>query len=68
MTIECIKKSTHLVITAPPEKNKCPILSKYKKIIKDSNIRAIIYVSSTGVYGDHKGKWVNENSVIKGKT
>tara|TARA_A100001015_G_scaffold280081_1_gene341921 strand:+ start:452 stop:1297 length:846 start_codon:yes stop_codon:yes gene_type:complete len=66
MTIECIKKSTHLVITAPPEKNKCPILSKYEKTIKDSNIRAIIYVSSTGVYGNHKGKWVNENSVIKG--
>jgi nucleoside-diphosphate-sugar epimerase len=54
-------------VTAPPDKNKCPILSNYKKVIKDSNIRSILYVSSTGVYGDHKGKWVYENSVIKGK-
>ena len=66
-TIKSINKSTHLVVTAPPYKNRCPILSNYKKVIKDSNIRSILYVSSTGVYGDHKGKWVHENSVIKGK-
>ena len=66
MTTEAIKQATHLVITAPPERNKCPILSKYKTEIKKSNIRAIVYVSSTGVYGDHKGKWVNENSSLLG--
>ena len=66
MTIDAIKKATHLVVTAPPERNKCPILSKYEKEIKKSNIRAIVYVSSTGVYGDHKGKWVNENSSLRG--
>ena len=34
MTIDAIKKATHLVVTAPPDKNKCPILSKYEKEIK----------------------------------
>ena len=67
MTEKAIKQSTHLVITAPPDKKSCPILSKYKEQIKNSNIRSIVYISSTGVYGDHKGKWVNENSLIKGK-
>ena len=38
MTIQCIKESTHLVITAPPEKNKCPILSKYEKVISHKKI------------------------------
>ena len=66
-TIKSITKSTHLVVTAPPNKNKCPILSNYKKVIKASNVRSILYVSSTGVYGDHKGKWVYESSVIKGQ-
>ena len=33
-TIKSINKSTHLVVTAPPYKNKCPILSNYKKVIK----------------------------------
>ena len=37
-----------------------------KKKLKKSNIRAIVYVSSTGVYGDHKGEWVNENSSLRG--
>ena len=66
MTIDAIKSATHLVVTAPPERNKCPILSKYEKEIKKSNIRAIVYLSSTGVYGDHNGKWVNENSSLRG--
>ena len=65
MTIDAIKNTTHLVVTAP-QRNKCPILSKYEKEIKESNIRAIVYVSSTGVYDDHKGKWVNENSSLRG--
>ncbi len=67
MTIDAIKQSTHLVVTAPPEKKYCPILSQYRENIKNSNIRSIIYISTTGVYGDHKGKWVNEKSIIKGK-
>ena len=66
MTVDAIKQATHLVITAPPDKNSCPILGQYRKLIKDSNIRSIVYVSTTGVYGDHKGKWVNEQSLIKG--
>ena len=67
MTIASIKISTHLVVTAPPKNSNCPILKNYEKEIKDSNIRSIVYVSSTGVYGDHKGNWVDENSTIKGK-
>ena len=35
MTIDAIKNTTHLVVTAPPEGNKCPILSKYEKEIKN---------------------------------
>jgi nucleoside-diphosphate-sugar epimerase len=31
-------------------------------------IRRIIYVSSTTVYGDHKGLWVDETSTLKGKS
>ncbi len=65
-TVDAIKKSTHLIVTAPPNNGKCPIFSKYEKVIKDSNIRSILYVSSTGVYGDHNGDWVNEKSIVKG--
>ncbi len=66
MTLEVINNSTHLVITAPPEKKLCPILSKYKENIEKSNVSSVLYVSTTGVYGDHKGAWVNEKSITKG--
>ena len=40
---------------------------KFQKQIKNSNIRSVVYVSTTGVYGDHQGKWVDENLSIKGE-
>ena len=40
---------------------------KYKKQIKSSNVRSILYISSTGVYGNHEGNWVDEKSTVKGK-
>ncbi len=65
-TEEYIKISTHLLITAPPNENGCPIYSKYNQKIIDSNISNILYVSSTGVYGNYDGDWVNEESELKG--
>ncbi|MEC8100372.1 MAG: hypothetical protein VX089_04065 [Pseudomonadota bacterium] len=67
MTKEVINSSTHLIITAPPRKSICPILSKYNTIIKKANIRSIVYISTTGVYGNHNGKWVSEKSHYEGK-
>lgn len=58
---------THLLITAAPEDTGCPIYSKYLKDIKNSNISSIAYLSSTSVYGNYKGAWVNENSKLRGK-
>ena len=58
---------THLLITAAPEDTGCPIYSKYLKDIKNSNISCIAYLSSTSVYGNYKGAWVNENSKLRGK-
>ena len=34
------------MVTGPPNRNKCPILSKYEKKLKNQNIRAIVYVFS----------------------
>ncbi len=56
--------SSHLLITAPPQEHGCEILDNYSKNILHSNIRSILYISTTGVYGNHKGAWVNENSQL----
>ncbi len=57
-----ISLSTHLIITAPPEEGGCSVFKNYFNIIKKSNIRSIVYISSTGVYGNHNGSWVDEKS------
>ena len=62
---EVLTYSTHLLITAPPDNKGCSIFNKFSDKILDSNIKSLIYISSTGVYGNHNGAWVNENSVLK---
>ena len=54
-----------ILITAPPNYDGTdPILELIKEqlIQLRRHIKWIGYLSSTSVYGDHKGKWVNENS------
>ncbi|MDA9707831.1 NAD-dependent epimerase/dehydratase family protein [Alphaproteobacteria bacterium] len=65
---EVLPYSTHLLITAPPDDKGCSIFNKFSSQILDSNIKSLIYISSTGVYGNHNGDWVNENSVLNTKS
>ncbi len=57
-----ISIATHLVVSAPPSDDGCPIIKTHIKNIIASNIRCVVYLSSTGVYGDHGGAWVTELS------
>ncbi len=57
-----------ILISAPPNPDGTgPILDLIKdQLIKCKNkIEWLGYLSSTSVYGDHKGEWVNENSKPK---
>lgn len=54
-----------ILISAPPNTDETdPILELIKgQLVKCRNqIKWIGYLSSSSVYGDHKGEWVNENS------
>ena len=60
-----IKKYDAILFTAPPNSDGTdPLLELMKDqlIQYKSQITWIGYLSSTSVYGDHKGKWVDENS------
>ena len=65
---EVLNYSTHLLITAPPDYKGCSIFNKFSNQILASNIRSLIYISSTGVYGNHNGDWVDENSLLNAKS
>ena len=66
---EDIKKtlpfSTHLLITAPPNSKGCIIFNNFSDKVLHSNVKSVIYISSTGIYGNHNGNWVDEKSLIK---
>ena len=62
---EKLKKADHILIAIPPTKKFDPVIKNFSKIIKKCKPKWITYLSATSVYGDHKGKWVNEQSITK---
>lgn len=55
--------ATHILISVPPEDGGCPVFRAWGDVLKSSPfIKGIYYLSSTGVYGDHKGNWVSEKT------
>jgi len=60
-----LKKADHILVSVPPEKQEDLVVKNFSKFIEDNKVKWITYLSSTSVYGDHKGVWVNENSKTK---
>lgn len=56
--------STHLLVCIPPNTMDDVVLVRYGHLIKKQkpHLQWIGYLSSTGVYGNHEGNWVNEES------
>ena len=55
--------ATHLVATAAPGEAGDPVLARYAAAIAQApRLRWIGYLSTTGVYGDHGGGWVDETT------
>ena len=61
-------QSDYILISIPPQEKIDLVLKVFSKILQKSKFKKLIYLSATSVYGNHEGKWVNENSKLKGKT
>jgi nucleoside-diphosphate-sugar epimerase len=58
-----IAQATHMLSTVPPDAVGDPVLSRYAAAIAAApRLRWIGYLSTTGVYGDRNGGWVDEAS------
>ena len=56
---------THVLATAPPDAAGDPVLRAYGGALASGGmLRWAGYVSTTGVYGDRGGAWVDETSVV----
>ncbi|MET0248864.1 MAG: SDR family NAD(P)-dependent oxidoreductase [Sphingobium sp.] len=59
-----IASATHILSSVPPEGDADPVLTRYGDAICAAPARWIGYLSSTGVYGDAAGAWVDEASPV----
>lgn len=61
-----LAEATHILSSVPPDRatGLDPVLTRYGDILRAAPARWIGYLSSTGVYGDAGGAWVDETSIV----
>ncbi len=52
----------HILVSIPPDDAGDPVLKHFADDIAAARPKAIVYLSTVGVYGDHGGAWVDETS------
>ncbi|HEX7784550.1 MAG TPA: SDR family NAD(P)-dependent oxidoreductase [Sphingobium sp.] len=61
-----LNSATHILSSVPPGEAGDPVLSSYGREIAASSALWTGYLSSTGVYGDTGGAWVDESAATGG--
>jgi nucleoside-diphosphate-sugar epimerase len=58
---------SHVLVSTPPGGNGDPVLAHHAPAIaaRAGTIEWLGYLSTTGVYGDHQGAWVDEASALR---
>jgi nucleoside-diphosphate-sugar epimerase len=61
-----LAQATHLLISAAPDEDGDPVLRLLREDIaaRANHLVWVGYLSTTGVYGDHAGGWVDESSPL----
>ena len=61
-----LSQATHLLVSAAPGPDGDPMLQHYRdELVKAaSHLTWLGYLSTTGVYGDHAGDWVTEETAL----
>ena len=60
--------ATHLLISAGPDEVGDPVLRELREEIAKREFEWVGYLSTTGVYGDHQGDWVDEYTPLNPST
>ena len=56
--------ATHVLATAPPQDGSDPVLARYGTALARAELAWLGYLSTTGVYGDRNGGWVDEATPV----
>ena len=66
---ECLRNATHILVSAGPDSDGDPVLRCCANLLREaSSIRWVGYLSTVGVYGDHGGEWVDEETQVRPKS
>lgn len=67
---EHLSKATHVLISAGPNDDGDPVLHAFRDEIAKvaGQLEWVGYLSTTGVYGDHNGGWVDETTPLSPST
>ncbi|MET0374507.1 MAG: SDR family NAD(P)-dependent oxidoreductase [Rhizorhabdus sp.] len=60
--LAAIGRASHILSSVPPEHDQDPVLARYGLALAACRAGWIGYLSSTGVYGDTGGAWVDEGA------
>jgi nucleoside-diphosphate-sugar epimerase len=61
---------THIVTSVPPDAEGDPVLRQLQPALEHAapRLKWVAYLSTTGVYGDHAGGWVDETTPLTANT
>ena len=67
---DLLSQATHVLVSAGPNEHGDPVLNAVKDTIQANAERYdwVGYLSTTGVYGDHKGAWIDEDTPLTPST
>ncbi len=65
-----LAQATHLLHSAAPDESGDPVIAEFGSDMAQlaPNLEWVGYLSTTGVYGDHQGGWVDENTPLTPST
>lgn len=59
-----LAEATHILASAAPDETGDPFLARFGQAISAARPTWVGYLSTTGVYGDHQGGWVDETTAL----
>ncbi|MDZ4741043.1 MAG: SDR family oxidoreductase [Alphaproteobacteria bacterium] len=67
---DALHGTTHVLISAPPEGEGDPVLAMHAATLSAISppLKWLGYLSTTGVYGDHGGNWIDETTPVAPKS
>lgn len=67
--LAALQNASAVLISIPPDENGDPVFRRYGEMIAAlPNVKWVGYLSTTGVYGDCDGAWVDENTPANPQT